>query len=359
MLVVFGWLLLAGLAQAGGTAPPVSPARAQTDRAERAVARVSIRTDREGPYRRGQWARVFVDADRPTYLTVIRVDTDGRVGVLFPRDPWGETYVRAGARINVTGPGGGRGFAVDDDPGMGYLIALASPEPFDYTQLTRGDHWDYRLIGDGRIEGDPYLALSELANRLAADHHYDYDISPYYVGRRYEYPRFVCYDCHAYAGYREWDPYHTACTRYRMEIYDDPSYYPYRYNRGRNVVADHPAHPEPRFVFRDADPARRYVSHLAGRPDGTGARRGAGAEVPARGRRAPPNEAERDRAAGRQLIERRPGRAGPDSGGVDRGVDQGAPGRHREGGVDAPRGLTPSRPPPQSTGEPELRRRRR
>ena len=36
-------------------------------------------------------------------------------------------------------------------------------------------------------------------------------------------------------------------------IRDDPEYYPYRYG-GRNVVADRPAHPGPRFVFRDADP---------------------------------------------------------------------------------------------------------
>ena len=61
---------------------------------------------------------------------------------------------------------------------------------------------------------------------------YDYDISPYYVGRRYDYPRFVCYDCHAYASYREWDPYHSSCTRYRVVVRDDPDYYPYHYGGG-------------------------------------------------------------------------------------------------------------------------------
>ena len=39
---------------------------------------------------------------------------------------------------------------------------------------------------------------------------YDYDVVPYYVERHYDYPRFVCYDCHAYASYSEWDPYRSV-----------------------------------------------------------------------------------------------------------------------------------------------------
>ena len=79
------------------------------------------------------------------------------------------------------------------------------------------------------------------------------------MDRHYDYPRFVCYDCHAYASYNEWDPYRASCTRYRVVVRDDPRFYPYRYG-GRNVVADRPAHPGPRFVFRDADPRRPALS---------------------------------------------------------------------------------------------------
>ena len=28
-------------------------------------------------------------------------------------------------------------------------------------------------------------------------------------------PRFLCYDCHAYASYAYWDPYAYACVRFR------------------------------------------------------------------------------------------------------------------------------------------------
>jgi hypothetical protein len=126
------------------------------------------------------------------------------------------------------------------------------------------------------------------------------------VDRRYDYPRFLCYDCHAYASYREWDPYQSACARYRVVIRDDPEYYPYRYG-GRNVVAHRPAHPGPRFVFRDADPRRPPVSH---------------------------GEPERRRET---EVSREP-RGGSAS------------------SRDLPDGLRPTSAP-QSTGEPELRRR--
>jgi hypothetical protein len=88
---------------------------------------------------------------------------------------------------------------VDDYPGIGYLFVISSPEPFDYSSIVRRDQWDYRGIANGRLHSDPYAALSQLADRLAPRGDYDYDLTPYYVERRYAYPRFVCYDCHSYS----------------------------------------------------------------------------------------------------------------------------------------------------------------
>jgi len=316
MFVTLGWVLLTGF-------PPVG-IHPQPDRRPAAHAlapvRVSIWTDRDDPYARSEPADVYLSVDQPSYVAVFRVDTDGRVRVLFPREPWTDTYVRGQHQFPVSGPRGGRSFLVDDDPGVGYLFAVASTEPLDFRSITRGDDWDYRLIEGGRIQGDPYVRLTDLAARLVPEGAYDYDIAPYYVDRRYDYPRFVCYDCHAYASYREWDPYQSACTRYRVVIRDDPEYYPYRYG-GRNVVAERPPHPGPRFIFRDADPRRPPVSHA---------------------------EPQRRRAAVDDS-----GRTSEDVGG--------------RGAVPAPRFqsqprgdhgvVTESTSIPQSTGEPELRRR--
>ena len=361
MLVTLGWLLLAGL-----PLPHATTTDSLAPAAHRAAAgRVTVWSDRDEPYRRGEGARVYLRVDEPSYVTVFRVDTDGRLRVLFPREPWADTYVRDEDRLEVTGSRGGRSFVVDDDPGVGYLFAIAAGEPFDFRDITRGDYWDYRLIDGGRIQGDPYVRLTDLAARIAPDGDYDYDISPYYVDQRYDYPRFVCYDCHAYASYREWDPYRSSCSRYRVVVRDDPRYYPYRYG-GRNVVADRPAHPGPRYVFRDADPRYPAVSRdeAGRRRDETGRRR-ADADDPGRtsedvgGRGsipAPrlPSLRARDRAPTPELSPPRPL--------IDerRRVERR---RNHERERDdtaraAPETLRPTTDAPQSTGEPELRRRR-
>ena len=200
------------------------------------------------------------------------------------------------------------------------------------------------------------MRLTDLAARIAPDGDYDYDIAPYYVDRHYDYPRFVCYDCHAYASYNEWDPYRASCTRYRVVVRDDPRFYPYRYG-GRNVVADRPAHPGPRFVFRDADPRRPALS----RASPTAAAATTTPAAPARtwavgvGARAPtafpPHP--RPRADARALAG-----APDDRRAAAGGAAAGAGARARRQRARVAQGLRPATAAPQSTGEPELRRRR-
>lgn len=362
MLATLGWMLVAGL-------PLARPAtiRDLAVPADQPVAgRVSVWTDRDAPYARGDGARVYLSVDEPSYVAVFRVDTDGRIRALFPREPWTNTYVQDEREFEVTGGrGGGRTFLVDDDPGMGFLFAVAAAEPLDFRAITRGDSWDYRLIEGGRIQGDPYVTLTDLAARFVPAGDYDYDVTPYYVEHRYDYPRFVCYDCHAYASYDEWNPYRTACARYRVVIRDDPRYYPYRYG-GRNVVADRPAHPGPRYVFRDADPRRPAVSR--GEPgrrrgdedDGLGRTSedvGGRGAVPAPGI---PSARRRDRdvtpglSPARPLLEerRRADRRRDDRDGQPRRRERDDSAR------EVPEGLRPTTDAPKSTGEPELRRRR-
>ena len=231
------------------------------------AARVSVWLDRSSPYDRGDRARVYVTADRDAYLTVLRIDTDGRVRVLFPQDPWDDNLVSGGRTFEVEDRDGGRAFRVDDAPGEGYIFAIASDERFDYTPiLTQRDHWDYRTIADGQVRGDPYVAVTELAEKIVPTGDYDYDLAQYDVERHYDYPRFVCYDCHAYAPYYTWNPYAHSCVRFRVVIYDDPYYYPYRYYGGRRVVVVRPRRPEPRYVFVDNNGGRDYVTRIPTRP---------------------------------------------------------------------------------------------
>jgi hypothetical protein len=350
MLVVLGWTLLTSLHAASS---PIQRVTQQPSRHAEGGGSVSVWADREDPYRRGDDARIYLRTERPSHVTVLRVDTDGRIRVLFPREPWGRTRIAGDRTLEVTGPPDGRSFRVDDDPGVGYLLAVASPSPFNYDPITRGDHWDYRAMDGGRIQGDPYVVLAGLAQTIAPGRDYRYDIAPYYVERRYEYPRFVCYDCHSYASYDEWDPYAASCTRFRLVIYDDPSYYPYRYNSGRNVVVARPAHPAPRYVFEDAHSGTDFVTRLRGsieqRSRADADRGRTSADVGGRGAVPAPGTVESPRRA------------------VDLGRER-DPWRRREPAVVAPSHPAepePRRDPvergsrrPQSTGEPELRRRK-
>ena len=75
-----------------------------------AAGRISVWTDRDDPYARGEAADVFLNVDEPSDIAVFRVDTDGRIRVLFPREPWSDTCVRERGELQVGGPRGGRSF---------------------------------------------------------------------------------------------------------------------------------------------------------------------------------------------------------------------------------------------------------
>jgi uncharacterized protein DUF4384 len=364
MIFTLGWMLLTGLPSPTTISLSAPPAHRTVER------RVTLWTDRDAPYPRGSAARVYLRVDQPAHVLVFRVDTDGRIRVLFPREPWGDNYVRDRQTLEVTRGRGGQSFIVDDYPGIGYLFAVASPDPLDLGDITRGDSWDYSLIDGGRIQGDPYVPLTDLAARIAPADDYDYDVVPYYVERHYDYPRFVCYDCHASASFLEWDPYRVSCSRFRVVIRDDPRYYPYRYGGGRNVVAGRSLHPGPRYLFRDAEPGRDYVTRVRDREgdrsrrDGSDDRGRTSEDVGGQGSirtpglsslRRPGQPGAPEPSAAQPLVERRR-REAPRHEEPRHGEDA----RRRDrGGIDraAPEGLKPA-PVPRSTGEPELRRRR-
>src|SRR6266550_9006736 len=242
--------------------------------------KVQVWTSRgDDPFTTGQAVRVYFQASQDAYVTVLRGDTDGRVRMLFPREPWEDNVARSGRVYEVQGVATREAFDVDDYPGEGYLFAVASADPFTYDPIESAQHWDYRSIADdGRIQGDPYVALTDLAQRMLAPDNsdWDYDIAPYYVQQHYQYPRFLCYDCHTYVSYRIWDPYAYSCVRFRIVVYDDPYYYPYRYYGGTRVVFTRPYRPEPRFIFKDRTGSDPFVTRVRERPVNDDRRRDVG-----------------------------------------------------------------------------------
>src|SRR5467141_1527528 len=265
--------------------------------------RVELWTNRgdAAVYTRGERVRLYFRLDQDAYVTIFRVDTDGRVRVLFPREPWEDNFARGGRDFEVDGNELAReAFTIDDYPGVGYLFAVASADAFVYDGVESGDHWDYRVIADGRVRGDPYVAMTDLAQRIVPEGYtdWDYDVISYNVGQHYDYPRFLCYDCHTYVSYSYWDPYYSSCVRFRMFMYDDPWYYPYRYYGGSRVVFTRPYRPQPRFIFKDWGtdrPSREgFVSRERERPVNDNTRRGVtGRDIGGLGSVPPPNVRDR------------------------------------------------------------------
>ena len=248
--------------------------------------RVEIWTDRgDDPYATGQGVRVHFRTEQDAYVTILRIDTDGRVRVLFPREPWEDNFARGGRDYDVPGRDSRDAFYIDDYPGVGYIFAVVAGDAFVYDALESHDHWDYRAIADGRIHGDPYVAVTDLAERIVPPGYgdWDYDLAPYYVERHYDYPRFLCYDCHTPVNYSSWSPYDYSCVRYRIVLYDDPYYYPYRAYGATRVVFTRPLRPEPRFIFKDRQASDAFVTRVRARPVENNPRR----EVEVRGRDVP------------------------------------------------------------------------
>jgi len=231
--------------------------------------RVEIWTDRgDDPYASGQGVRVHFRTEQDAYVTILRIDTDGRVRVLFPREPWEDNFARGGRDYEVPGRDSRDAFYIDDSPGVGYIFGVVAGDAFVYDALESHDHWDYRAIADGRVHGDPYVAVTDLAERIvpAGYGEWDYDLAPYYVQRHYDYPRFLCYDCHSYVNYSSWSPYDYTCVRFRIVVFDDPYYYPYRSYGATRVVFTRPLRPEPRFIFKDRQASDAFVTRVRARP---------------------------------------------------------------------------------------------
>jgi hypothetical protein len=224
-------------------------------------------------FERGDRVHVWFRSLEEAFVTVLRIDTDGRIRVLYPHQPWYNNYVPAGHQLEVSNPGYGHqphAFTIDDYPGTGYILAVASHVPFDYGLFVDGDHWDYRNIAYyGRVTGDPYVALMDLIDHMlpiAGNNGYAFDVYPYHVDQRYDYPRFICYDCHSYVAYPAWDPYLHSCARFRLVVYNDPYYYPARVYGGTRVVSARPRRVEARYVFKNRRTGESFLTRIPARP---------------------------------------------------------------------------------------------
>jgi hypothetical protein len=201
----------------------------------------------ERVYRPGDRARVRIRTEEDGHLLVFQVDTDGNLRVLFPLDPFDDSFVRGDRRIELDGRGDRETFIVEANEGQGWIYAAYSRLPFQVERYALGDHWDYRKLSPNRLPESPEPELTDLVRDIARAS-FDYDIIPYAVSgrqvartvvRHYDPFYYDCLGCGYYGRYGSsitirigappryyggcWDAY--WCDPY----YYDPYYYRPRY----------------------------------------------------------------------------------------------------------------------------------
>lgn len=213
-------------------------------------ARVWLDRGDEPVVQRGDEIRVYYRTSADAYAAIFRIDTDGVISLIFPQHPDMDSAVRGGRDYRLLFPRSAR-WRVDEDPGAGYFFIVASPEPLDFSLLGFDDEsgWDLGEVG-ATVYEDPYVAIDDYVAAVVPDWEvvpFALDFLQYSVGDTHEYPRFLCYDCHAAQSYSSWNPYGSQCSSYRVVIWDDPYFYPRTRYVGTRVVFARPFGPRPRY----------------------------------------------------------------------------------------------------------------
>jgi hypothetical protein len=207
-------------------------------------ARVWVDRGDEPVLHRGEDVRVYYRTSQDAFAAIFRIDTDGRVHLVYPQHPDAIEVVRGGRDFRLLFPRAPV-WRVNEDPGVGYFFIVASPEPLDFSTFPFDElhGWDVSGVGEV-VYSDPYVAIDDYVARIVPDWEvvpYALDFLTYSVGQTYSYPRFLCYDCHSYQRYATWNPYDYTCSTFRVVIWDDPYFYPrYRYSGVDVVVAPRP-----------------------------------------------------------------------------------------------------------------------
>src|SRR5882762_2085435 len=136
----------------------------------------------------GDHARVYVQTEQDGYLVVLHADAQGRVRVLFPRDPSDDDFVRGGKKLEVRDRGDRDAFQIEGNEGSGTVLVAVAPDAYDFSAFTRNDHWDFRALGgpSATVKDDPLARLLDIVRQLSGDStgRFEYDYATYVVNSR-------------------------------------------------------------------------------------------------------------------------------------------------------------------------------
>ncbi|MGW8267833.1 MAG: DUF4384 domain-containing protein [Longimicrobiales bacterium] len=124
-------MLASGLVQGRGAAGAQDVPEVPENAIE---ARVWLDRGQEPVLQRGDAVRLYYRTSEDAFVAIFHIDTNGTTRLVFPNSPQENHYARGGRDYRVLFPGSTYWY-VEDYPGMGYFFIVASPEPFDFTEL--------------------------------------------------------------------------------------------------------------------------------------------------------------------------------------------------------------------------------
>ena len=175
------------------------------------------------PMALGHSARVTARAvsDPQAYIVVFRVTSDNRIVVVAPRTPYGAYRVPNGG---LRSDGLDVSFRTERTNGVGYLFAVASYTPFDFSRIRLGGRWDTERLrtpphGDAVDVADWFVQQIVLSRTTS----YGINDVAYYVG--------VTPPENAQGSEQQYTPDDAVQSEtqntavYATPMYDNPSYY--------------------------------------------------------------------------------------------------------------------------------------
>jgi hypothetical protein len=186
--------ILAGIAVTAMAAMSGAPSTAQADPPDVIVsgqAGVRVWVDGGDIFPAYNDVSIYLRADRDCYATLLLVDTDGYMHVLYPSSPYDRAWLYGGRtyRYNACDLGLDR----LDGVGIAHLYAVGSPVPFDYS------YYGASVFVGGfgfRVYGDPYVACRNFyVSLLPVSCRWDFvsvGCARFYVHEWVRYPAYLC-----------------------------------------------------------------------------------------------------------------------------------------------------------------------
>ena len=266
------WLLaaLTGLVPAVAGAVDLRAAHPQDPQVVREAAAgegklvVDVWTDAgEGSvYHIGDPIQVHFRASRDCYVLVYNLDTEGHFHLLYPYHRTDPHWVSAGREYVLPGAHSSYVMNIEGPPGVEYIQALASLEPFQQLPEWMDPDWapaeedlsNPNWRDEGLVVGDPFVGMERINRGILP---YDCDeedcysaaYTSYYVEHKVNYPRYLCSDCHGPSADVYYDPYAVSCPVFEVRVD-----YDWRWRR------HYPFYGRPYwYYFRRADAPPRFL----------------------------------------------------------------------------------------------------